>query len=813
MRLLLWLILALEASATVLRVPADYPGVQQAMDASQTGDTVRVDRGVWTGLLDSPVHTLLLCSNYPFTLDSTDIVETVLDGEYAGTILKVNTVNEEMLTVTGFTFWRGQGVHTSNGANCNRAGAVQMEAGTNGCFTDIVFAECRATRRASVLFKGTLCSPSQEYGDLVLRRIHARGNTITDPVNTNTFGIYISTRNSSVIIEDFYWDGQGGSGYVLNLEPYQMDTLALSNVQIVNCESEFFHWDGGLATHRGSVVRDIYSEGCGLSLPMTVFGIDSSVAVIRNIEVTGMDSTAAIGITTNVTRLDIDSLHVHHNRLRRDNSSIVFVMAPDDRGHVLRNLNFHDNIQGDSTNAAFNYPHPFISLTRCDLIDATIRNNTVIMAPDPNVGETPGNAPRYSAMLWMAQGNRRLENVLFENNRVDDLDVYTDVRPHVDPKENAGREFMAWSVDTMVVRNLIVRNSRMDNPIPEVIADDDIGYSGPGFTIQFGAVHLDARGILLENCDDGGILFHSGGELDGAVLRNVKRTAIGLQFGGTLKLRNVSIEALDGGGPNWLQPEYQHLSRQCVIWAWGGTETLAEFENVTVNRCHDLPNLINFWANTTLSVRNSLFYGNEYLNHFQYPNGTTQNWDYNIVQEQVPGIGNQVGIDPWFDEELGAPWLSPISPAIDAGNPDLVYNDIEDPDNPGFALWPSQGTLRNDIGYTGGPHLFAIDTSWVALQRPKPRPTALPQGFTLHSAYPNPFNPSTTVSYTLARPMQVELSVYNLLGQQVRTLAFGLQDAGEHSVPFIAGELASGVYVVELQAGGHSQTQKVLLLK
>lgn len=121
--------------------------------------------------------------------------------------------------------------------------------------------------------------------------------------------------------------------------------------------------------------------------------------------------------------------------------------------------------------------------------------------------------------------------------------------------------------------------------------------------------------------------------------------------------------------------------------------------------------------------------------------------------------------------------------------------------------------MRNDIGYTGGPHLFAIDTSWVALQRPKPRPTALPQGFTLHPVYPNPFNPSTTVSYTLARPMQVELSVYNLLGQQVRTLAFGPQVAGEHSVPFVASELASGVYVVELKAGGHSQTQKVLLLK
>ncbi|MCB9473903.1 MAG: hypothetical protein H6678_08845 [Candidatus Delongbacteria bacterium] len=64
---LLWLMCAGAGSAAVLRVPADFPGVQQAMDASQAGDTVRVDRGVWTGLLDSPAHTLLFCSNYPFT--------------------------------------------------------------------------------------------------------------------------------------------------------------------------------------------------------------------------------------------------------------------------------------------------------------------------------------------------------------------------------------------------------------------------------------------------------------------------------------------------------------------------------------------------------------------------------------------------------------------------------------------------------------------------------------------------------------------------------------------------------------------------
>jgi hypothetical protein len=187
---------------------------------------------------------------------------------------------------------------------------------------------------------------------------------------------------------------------------------------------------------------------------------------------------------------------------------------------------------------------------------------------------------------------------------------------------------MAWAVDTMVVRNLIVRNSRMDNPIPEVIASDDIGYAGPGFTVRFDSEYLDAKGVLLENCDDGGI--------------------------------------------------------------WIGAQT----------------------------------------------------WEYNIVEEQSPASATRWASIPGSMRSWDAPWLSPFSPAIDAGHPDLVYNDIEDPDNPGFALWPSQGTLRNDIGYTGGPYTRAPWNTWWPCANRSPTP-ARPAAFTLHPAYPNPFNPST----------------------------------------------------------------------
>lgn len=77
---------------------------------------------------------------------------------------------------------------------------------------------------------------------------------------------------------------------------------------------------------------------------------------------------------------------------------------------------------------------------------------------------------------------------------------------------------------------------------------------------------------------------------------------------------------------------------------------------------------------------------------------------YSDIRDTVwwPGIGN-MSEDPLFVAgPLSDYQLSPTSPCIDAGNPELQYNDPEDPANPGFALWPALGTIRNDMGAYGG---------------------------------------------------------------------------------------------------------------
>jgi len=79
--------------------------------------------------------------------------------------------------------------------------------------------------------------------------------------------------------------------------------------------------------------------------------------------------------------------------------------------------------------------------------------------------------------------------------------------------------------------------------------------------------------------------------------------------------------------------------------------------------------------------------------------------------------------------------------------------------------------------------------------------------------YPNPFNPSTTINYSLKNHGSVTLRVYNMLGQQVSTLVNEEQQAGPHSVNFDASRLSSGVYFYSIESGSFRASKKMILMK
>ena len=89
----------------------------------------------------------------------------------------------------------------------------------------------------------------------------------------------------------------------------------------------------------------------------------------------------------------------------------------------------------------------------------------------------------------------------------------------------------------------------------------------------------------------------------------------------------------------------------------------------------------------------------------------------------------------------------------------------------------------------------------------------LPTEVSLSDAYPNPFNPTTMLSYNVSADMMISLSIFDMRGRLVDELVNDVHAQGQYSVTWNADAYSSGVYMVKLVAGNTMQTQKIMLVK
>jgi hypothetical protein len=120
-------------------------------------------------------------------------------------------------------------------------------------------------------------------------------------------------------------------------------------------------------------------------------------------------------------------------------------------------------------------------------------------------------------------------------------------------------------------------------------------------------------------------------------------------------------------------------------------------------------------------------------------------------------------------------------------------------------------TTGVQVAQTGATVNAILQTTAVGiLQDPE---QSQPEKFVLVDAYPNPFNPSTTISFILPSQLFVSLKVFDALGKEVSTVLSEELPAGTHSQQWNAAGLPSGVYFYQLQAGSFSKTKKLVLLR
>ena len=141
--------------------------------------------------------------------------------------------------------------------------------------------------------------------------------------------------------------------------------------------------------------------------------------------------------------------------------------------------------------------------------------------------------------------------------------------------------------------------------------------------------------------------------------------------------------------------------------------------------------------------------------------------------------------------------------------------------------WGDYSGIANDFTNTGacwifsgwaqfngdwGTHVASASFGVASATHPQNMVTeGTVHSFVLSANYPNPFNPTTTISYSLAQEIHVKLAVYDVLGQQVAVLADEVQSAGNHFATFNAVNLPSGMYFYRLEAGSNIQVDKMIL--
>jgi len=137
-------------------------------------------------------------------------------------------------------------------------------------------------------------------------------------------------------------------------------------------------------------------------------------------------------------------------------------------------------------------------------------------------------------------------------------------------------------------------------------------------------------------------------------------------------------------------------------------------------------------------------------------------------------------------------------------------NTFEDPQLKGISRIQNAG-LDPRPAFNGPAYQNLTDfpTGLIAISKINTKP----ESFQLFQNYPNPFNPTTTITYELVHRENVELNIYNLLGQKIATLVKGVQSAGRFKISWNASGFTSGVYIYRLKTQTQSINRKMLLLK
>ncbi len=294
--------------------------------------------------------------------------------------------------------------------------------------------------------------------------------------------------------------------------------------------------------------------------------------------------------------------------------------------------------------------------------------------------------------------------------------------------------------------------------------------------------------------------------------------------------------------PNWYGNLYFYndASAQAQTLRWYNGTQLGFLQNGTRDVWHKV-SLIRNGVNSGV-----IFDGNEY--HFSIPTSGTGKFRFNIIFETTMYVDNvrvrkYTAPEPTItvaDEDIPLPVeLASFSASVNSKSVTLNWRTETEVNNYGFEVlrqskpdkdWTMLGFV-NGNGSSNTPKSYTFEDNNLTPGKYSYRlkqidndgqyeysnsidvNIGITDKFELRQNYPNPFNPTTSISFSLPAAGNVRLTLYNILGEEVKSIVNEFKESGTHTIKFDATELNSGIYIYKLEFGSFIESRKMIVIK
>ena len=810
-----------ESHATIHHVPATYVYIQDAIDAAAEGDTVLIAPGFYYQGFTISEANILVTSEYLFSGDVEDRDGTLImrdlvnDSNYRATI---SAGMDSTTRVYGLTFTDREG-----GIYCEESGpkieaclftAIEFGACIRAVDSDAIILNCSFTdnetrpisgQGSDLRIEGNFISRNVEdsFGSAGIDLDNCSALIINNEIThnrTEEVGGGISLYGDDSILRNnviAYNQALRGAGIAIRSQ----STTRIENCQIQN--NTCFETKFGLES-QGAGIYSVYAD--------PVLGTEEAPNSISNNDATIGADIYLLQSETQSIFCDLFTIPNPDSRFLYCGSTVAFsaeqytheeiepLTAPvtiEPGAYTLAEAVLAQNLESSTPDTIYLQPGVYGGFeSNVDQPSCIILKEVVIIGAGAEETELTGfwededtEHPLYKPLFRVVEGGSlTLKNVTMHDVGRTILATLADV--HLEG-------VATWQVASILFQqggSASILNSRFETSTYLSLYSLDFEF--------FDYSSMLVKGVEPFIVDRSEFIDIRSWFTWSTPNMSIRRTRFSFARSGSLHLEGSTSGRFENVLFDELDPE-QSTSHPSFVTITRDELTL---RNCTLFNIRFTP-----WYETPLHIENSIFANtNQDQTYFTSDEPFTRLLvDHSFVQDgSAPGETNLSG-DAGI-EDLENYTLTESSICVDAGSPDVAYNDREDPDHPGQALAPARGTVRNDMGAYGGPYPLSSTNTYVTVEEAE---SAQPVAFTLLPAYPNPFNNTTTVHFYLPASSRVRVAVYDLLGRQVALLADDQMTAGDHSLVFEGKSLASGIYFLSAMANGQQYTQKLVLLK